>query len=141
MYLKKAKQKNGRIYLSIADGYYDKQKGHSRTVIIEKLGYLDDLEKQYDDPIAFFKQRVQKLKEEKAERTASISVTFSPEDKISSDITYRRSFGHTVVSKIYHSLEINKFLISRQRTTKLDFDTNNIMKLLVFSCQNTSYRV
>jgi len=54
MYLKKTPQKNGRIYLSVADGYYDKQKGHARTVTIEKLGYLDELEKQYDDPIAFF---------------------------------------------------------------------------------------
>lgn len=133
MYLKKTQQKNGRIYLSIADGYYDKQKCHSRTVTIEKLGYLDDLEKQYDDPITFFNQRVQELKKEKAERKAAVTITFSPEDQIASDIVYRKNFGHTVLSLIYHELEINNFLINRQRSTKLDFDTNNIMKQLVFS--------
>lgn len=133
MYLKKNKLNSGRIHLSIADGYYDKEKGHSRTVIIEKLGYLDELEKQYDDPIAFFTQRVQKLKEEKAERRAPLSFTFSHEDKISPNITYRKNFGHVILSSIYHELEVNKFLASRQRSSNIEFDTNNIMKLLVFS--------
>lgn len=125
--------KNGRIHLSIVDGYYDKQKGHSRTVVIEKLGYLDDLEKQYDNPIAFFTQKVQKLKEEKAERKAALTFTFSHEDKIALNTTYRKNFGHVILSSIYHELEINKFLVNRQRNTNIEFDANNIMKLLVFS--------
>lgn len=133
MYLKKTPQKNGRIYLSIVDGYYDKQKGYSRQVTIEKLGYLDELEKQYEDPIEFFSKRVQELKNEKAERKAPIYVTFSPEDKVASNIVYRKNFGYAVLSHIYHELEINKFLVNRQRSTKLDFNTNDIMKLLVFS--------
>lgn len=133
MYLKKTPQKNGRIYLSIADGYYDKEKGHTRTITIEKIGYLDDLEKQYDDPIAFFSQRVNELKKEKAERKASVTLDFSPEEKISSNVSYRKNFGHTILSHVYHELDINHFLLNRQRSTKLGFDTNNIMKLLVFS--------
>ena len=133
MYLKKTNQKNGKIFLSIVDGYRDKQKGYSRQVTIEKLGYLNDLEEKYDDPITFFTQRVQKLKEEKAEHKATFSFSFDPDEKISSDVVYRKNFGHAVLSQIYHELEINKFLISRQRSTKLGFDTNNIMKLLVFS--------
>ncbi|RCX18029.1 DDE family transposase [Anaerobacterium chartisolvens] len=133
MYLKKTPQKTGRVYLSIVDGYYDKQKGYSRQITIEKLGYLDDLEKQYDDPIAFFTQKVQRLKEEKAERRAPLTFTFSHEDKISPNTTYRKNFGHVVLSSIYHELEINKFLVSRQRSSNIEFDTNNIMKLLTFS--------
>lgn len=133
MYLKKTPQKNGRIYLSIVDGYYDKQKGYSRQVTIEKLGYLDELEKQYEDPIEFFSKRVQELKNEKAERKAPIYVTFSSEDKVASNIVYRKNFGYAVLSHIYHELEINKFLVNRQRSNKLDFNTNDIMKLLVFS--------
>jgi hypothetical protein len=133
MYLKKTPQKNGRVFLSIVDGYRDKEKGYPRQVTIEKLGYLDDLEKQYDDPIAYFTQRVQMLRKEKAERKAAFSFTIDPEEKISSDTVYRKNFGYMVLSKIYHELEINKFLISRQRSTKLEFNTNNIMKLLVFS--------
>lgn len=133
MYLKKTPQKNGRIFLSIVDGYYDKQKGYSRQITIEKLGYLDELSTQYEDPIEFFSQRVKELKDQKAERKADISINFSPEDKIISDVTYRKNFGYSIISDIYHKMDINKFLINRQRSTKLDFDTNNIMKLLVFS--------
>jgi hypothetical protein len=51
MYLKKNKRSSGRVYLSIADGYRDKHRGHSRTKNIESLGYLDELQKQYDDNI------------------------------------------------------------------------------------------
>jgi hypothetical protein len=54
MYLKKNKTRNGRIHLAIVDTYYDKSRGHSRTKTIESIGYLDDLEKQYDDPTSFF---------------------------------------------------------------------------------------
>lgn len=133
MHLKKNKLKNERMHLSIVDGYYDKQRGHARTVVIEKLGYLDELEKQYDDPIAFFTQRVQELKKQKAERNAPLTFTFSHADKISLNTTYRKNFGHVILSNIYHELEINKFLTSRQRSSNIEFDSNNIMKLLVFS--------
>lgn len=133
MYLKKTPQKSGRIYLSIVDGYRDKIKGYSRQVTIEKLGYLDELEKQFDDPIAHFTKKVEALKKEKAERKATYNFSIEPDERLSTDTVYRKNFGHAVLSKIYHELEIDKFMLSRQRSTKLEFDTNNIMKLLTFS--------
>ena len=133
MHLKKTPQKSGRIYLSIVDGYYDKERGHSRTKTLESLGFIDELEKQYDDPIAFFTAKVEQMKKEKSLRKASLSFEFHPDETVNKDCTYRKNFGHSVLSVIYHELEINNFFISRQRSTKLDFDTNNIMKLLVFS--------
>jgi len=133
MYLKKTRQKNGRIYLSIVDGYYDKGKGHSRTITIEKVGYLDELEKQHEDPIAFFNERVQVLKKEKAERKSPVSIEFSHDEKLTYDYAYRKNFGYSVISQIYHELEIDKFLINKQRSSKINFNSNDIMKLLVFS--------
>ena len=133
MYLKKTPQKSGKIYLSIVDGYYDKQKKYSKQVTIEKLGYLDDLEKEYDDPIAFFTERVNQLKMEKAAKTTPLSIEFQYNEHIEHGITYRKNFGHCVISSIYHELEIDKFLINRQRSRKLSFNSNIIMKLLVYS--------
>jgi transposase len=133
MYLKKTPQKNGRIYLSIVDGYYDKEKKYSRQVTIEKLGYLDDLEKEYDDPIAFFTERVNQLKKEKAEKLAPITFEFQHNELVDISTNYRKNFGHSALSSIYHELEIDKFLINRQRSRKFNFNSNNIMKLLVFS--------
>ena len=133
MYLKKTRQKDDRIYLSIVDGYYDKEKGHSRTITIEKIGYLDELEKQYSDPIAFFNERVQVLKKDKAERKSPVSIEFFHDEKLACTNTYRRNFGHSVISKIYHELGIDKFLMNRQRGSKMSYNSNTIMKLLVFS--------
>ena len=133
MYLKQTKQKNGRIYLSIVDSYYDKEKGYSRTVTIEKIGYLDEMEKQYEDPITFFNERVQVLKKEKAECKAPISIEFSHDETVEKNRAYRKNFGYSVLSQIYHDLKIDKFLSNKQRGSKIGFNSNNIMKLLVFS--------
>ncbi|MCL1963723.1 MAG: hypothetical protein FWF69_01500 [Firmicutes bacterium] len=41
MYLKKTRNKaTGRIYLSIVEGYWDKERGHTRTKTIESIGYV-----------------------------------------------------------------------------------------------------
>lgn len=65
MHLRKTKTNNGRIYLAIVDSFYDKQKKMSRSKTIESLGYLDVLEKEYDDPITHFQKRIEQLKKEK----------------------------------------------------------------------------
>lgn len=57
MFLRQSKnKKTGRTYLSIVHGYRDKVTKKSRTKTIESLGYLDELEKEYDDPVAFFEE-------------------------------------------------------------------------------------
>ena len=131
MHLKKT-NKNGRIYLSITDSYYDKQKKTSRSRTIESLGYLDELEKKYDDPISHFEKRVNELREEKKTKNAPISLTFLPTDKLGVGDNLRKNFGYAALSKIYHELEINKFFNNKQRNSKEKYDANTIMKMLVF---------
>ena len=133
MHLKKTPDRNGRIRLSIVDTYYDKQRKSTRQKTIESLGYLDDLEKLYDDPIAHFQKRVEELREEKKARKAPINFTFYNSDKLCVGDNLRKNFGYSAFSKIYHELEIDKFLKSKQRTSKASYDANTIMKMLVYS--------
>ncbi len=133
MYLKKNKTRNGKIHLAIVDTYYDKSRGHSRTKTIESIGYLDELEKQYDDPILFFSKRAEQLNVEKKEMRAPVILEFKYSDTLQSDITYTKNYGYSVLSSIYHELSIDKFMINRQRHSKEEFDANAIMKMLVFS--------
>lgn len=133
MHLKKAKTSSGRIYLSIADSYYDKQRKMSRSKTIESLGYLDELEKLYDDPIAHFSKRVEQLKAEKKARQAPINLTFYDSDRLCIGDDFRKNFGYTALSRIYHELGIHTFLINRQRHSKEQYDANTIMKMLVYS--------
>lgn len=133
MYLKKTKQKNGRIHLDITDSYYDKEKKKTRQITIENLGFLDELEKMYDDPAAYFQKRVEQLKKEKKEKNAPVNFTFYNSDRLCNGENLRKNFGYAALSKIYHEMGINTFLINRQRHSKKEYDANTIMKLLVYS--------
>lgn len=133
MHLKKTKRPNGRIFLSITDSYYDKQKKTSRSKTIESLGYLDDLEKQYPDPIAHFSKRVEELRKEKQNKQAPVNFSFYDSDHLCINDDFRKNFGYTALSKIYHELGIHTFLNHRQRHSKEEYNANTIMKMLVFS--------
>jgi transposase len=131
MYLKKTKQRDGRLYLSIADGHYDPQKGHTRTITIEKIGYLENLLKQYDDPISHFKEVVaQKNAEKKASKQRQV-YDYDPDETFNGDNS--KNLGYAVLSHIYHELEIDTFFNSRQRSIGAEYNMNSIMRLLVFS--------
>lgn len=135
MYLKKSKNnKTGRTYLYIADGYHDKEKGYTKTITVKSLGYLDVLEKQYDDPIAHFSEVVKKMNEEKKQKNLSLKLSLSMNEKLTLNTENSYNFGYAALSKIYHELEIDKFLISKFKTRNIsEYKINNIMKLLVFS--------
>jgi hypothetical protein len=65
MNLQKGKS-NGRVYLSIVQGYRDPVTKKVRHKTVKSLGYLDDLKKQYPDPIAHFEAVVKKMNEKAA---------------------------------------------------------------------------
>jgi len=134
MYLRKVKQKNtGRTYLSIVEGYRDKETKKPRSRTIKSLGYLDDLMKEYPDPIKHFEEVIVIMKQEKADNEIDILVKYKSTEKLNVGTNNRKNFGYAAFSSIYHELEIDKFLINRQRSTKIEASTNNIMKLLVYS--------
>lgn len=133
MYLKKNKTRSGRIHLAIVDTYYDKERGHSRTKTVESIGYLDELQKQYEDPISFFTERANLLKTKKLEMQAPIVMQFKHNDIITEGSSYVKNFGYSVLSNIYHELAIDKFLINRQRNSTEEFNANTIIKMLVYS--------
>jgi len=133
MHLKKTPNSKGRIRLSIVDSYYDKEKKYARQKTIESLGWLDELEKQYDDPVAHFTKRVEQLKAEKKAGQAPINFTFYDSDRLCVGDDFRKNFGYAALSKIYHELGIHTFLINRQRHSKEQYDANTIMKMLVYS--------
>ena len=132
MYLKKTPNPSGRIRLSIVDNYYDKKRKCSRQKTIESLGFLDELEKEYDDPISYFSKRVELLNQQKKEKQAPINFTFYDSDRLCVGDNLRKNFGYTALSKIYHELEINKFFNKKQRNSQEEYDANTIMKMLVF---------
>lgn len=131
MFLKKSTQKNGRVYLCIAEGYRQNGKSKSRTV--ESCGYIDELEKLYDDPIAHFKARAQELTEAKAKENEPVVMEFSPKEKIDMREENVKHLGHAVLSHYYHKLRLDTFWKNRCSHVNFEYDPNAIFKLLTYS--------
>lgn len=134
MYLKKSTRKNtGRTHLSIVHGYWDNISKQSRTKTIKTLGYLDELQKQYDDPIAYFEKVVADMNQQQLESNAPATLSIDLNEQLNSDSANRKNFGYAALSKIYHDLSLHTFFINRQRSLDIEYSLNNIVKLLVFS--------
>lgn len=133
MFLKKTPTSNGRIRLAIVDAYYDKNTKKSKHKVVESIGFLDELEEHYPDPVAHFTARAKQLTREKKEKYSPINFSFHDSDRLCIGDNLRKNFGYSALSKIYHELSIDTFLINRQRHGKESYDANTIMKMLVFS--------
>lgn len=135
MYLKKStNKKTGRTYLSIASGYRDKLTGKSKTVLIKSLGYLDVLQNEFNDPIAHFTEIVNQMNIEEQNKKMPLTIKINTNEELSENENNRKNFGYVALSKIYHELEIDKFLIHKFKARDVsEFKINNIMKLLVFA--------
>lgn len=132
MFLRKNFSKvTGRTYLSIVQGYRDKD-GKSRQKTVQKIGYLDELEGEYDDPIAHF-TNVAKTMDEERQVSKCVSVTLNLDEELLRGGAGRKNYGYIVFSKIYHALEINRFLKNARRHKNFVFNTDAIMRLLVYS--------
>ena len=132
MYLKKSKYKNGRTFLSINESYRDPVSKTNKNRSVMKIGYLDDLAGKYDDPVAHFKALAAKMTEEnESQNIMTLKIdTATHMDKNEDNV---KNLGYIILSKIYHELEIDKYLLSRQRSAKFRYNTNSIMQLLVFA--------
>lgn len=135
MYLKKStNKKNGRMYLSIASGYRDKLTGKTKTVLIKSLGYLDVLQKEFEDPIAHFTEVVNQMNIEEQNEKLPLIIKINTNEELKENENNRKNFGYIALSKIYHELEIDKFIKNKFKSRNFsEYKINNIMKLLVFA--------
>ena len=132
MYLKKSKYKNGRTFLSINESYRDPVSKTNKNRSVMKIGYLDDLAGKYDDPEAHFKALAAKMTEENESQNI-MTLKIDTATHMDKDEDNVKNLGYIILSKIYHELEIDKYLLSRQRSAKFRYNTNSIMQLLVFA--------
>jgi transposase len=134
MFLKKIPSKRtGRTFLSIVEGYRDPASGKVRHKTIMPLGYTDELEKEFPDPISHFKQVAKEMTKEAKKLKEPITFNFTVGDRIKKTPWLRKNLGFTVLSFIYHELNIHKFMANRQRSLKTEFLLNDIFKMLVYS--------
>ena len=128
MYLKACPSHKGKIYLSFVQGYRD-ENGKVKQRTIQKLGYLDDLKKEFKDPISHFKEIAkQKTKDEVTEYTIK-----NLNSKTIDNGNSTKNLGYIIFKKIYNELNISSFLNDKNKKLKINYSLNDIFKLLVFS--------
>jgi len=133
VYLKKTyKKESGRTYLAIAQKYRHPVKKVSTDRNVKSLGYLDELEKKYKDPIAHFKEVAKKMTEEDNAKK-KITLKINMDEELPKDSKGRKNLGYAAILKIYHELELNDFFNNRARNESFKYNTNSIMILLVVS--------
>jgi transposase len=125
------KQKKGP-YLIIEKKYRDKEKKQARTKHHMTLGYLHELQKEFPDPIAHFKDVVAQMNvEEKAKNKLTLEIDMN--EKLPDEIHARYNLGYAVIMKIYHTLELDRFFNNKARHETFEYNTNSIMILLTIT--------
>ena len=109
MYLKKTYRKqSGRTYLVIAQKYRNPETNVSTDRTIKSLGYLDELEKEYDDPIAHFKEVAAKMTEEENSKK-KLTLKINMDEQLEQGTDNRKNLGYAALLKIYHELGLHRF--------------------------------
>ena len=127
MYLKVCPAYKGKIYLSYVQGYRD-ENGKSKQKTVEKIGYLTDLEKIYDDPINYFRKLIKDKTEEEINKLIIDNLKSQKIDKNS----VTKNLGYFVLKKIYKELGISNLLKEKQKLLKTDYVLDDILSMLVY---------
>lgn len=127
MFLKQSVS-NGKPYLSFVQGYRTED-GKVRHKTIEKLGYIDDLKKIYDDPISHFKE----IAKQKTKDEINELVIKNLKSKKIDNNSHPKNLGYVILKKVYDELNISNVLNKKQSVLDINYSLDGIMKLLVFS--------
>lgn len=129
MYLKVI-TKNGIARLYFYESYYKNGKANQRC--IESLGRLDELEKQFADPVSHFKKVAEeRTNEQRASRNASVTIDLAAAMDTKEDNL--KNIGYIVLKELYKQLELDKFWRNIQKKTSARYDLEAIFRLLVLS--------
>ena len=131
MYIKKEKRPNNRLYLSIVHGYRD-ENNKVKHKTIKTYGYLDELEKQFSNPMAMIGKELEELKGHDITELTIKNINQKLEN-YNIDQDNEKNIGYFLLKKIYMELGITEFLKDKQKKLKIDYDLNEILLLLVLS--------
>ena len=119
-------------YLVIEEKYRDKEKKQARTKHHKTLGYVHDLQKEFPDPIAHFKEVVAQMNiDEKENKKLTLEIDLN--EKLPAKSHTRYNMGYAVIMKIYYELELDRFFNNKARHESFEYNTNSIMTLLIIT--------
>lgn len=128
MYLKKMKEKSGRVRLAIYESYWN---GSPKNRKVKTLGFVDELESEHEDPIAWGKEVAKQMTAEKKAAEQAVSIEIHPQQKIAINGENRKNVGCAAALSQYCALGIPQALRAATKNLKIQFDINAVLRLLV----------
>ena len=120
----------GVTRLYFYESYFENGKTKQRC--LENLGRLDELQKQFDDPISHIKMIAEeRTQDKKVSRIASVALALgSTMDTKENNL---KNIGYAVLKDLYKQLELDRFWKNIQKKTSVKYDLEAVFRLLVFS--------
>ena len=126
MFVKQNKSHKG-ILLTYTIGY--RENGKVKHKNIETIGYLDELKKQFEDPISYFKQ----IAKQRTNDEINELIIKNLNSKFLNLDDKPKNLGYSILKKIYNELDLNTFFNNKQKNFKMDYKLNDIFELLIYS--------
>ena len=126
MFVKQNKSHKG-IFLTFTIGY--RENGKVKHKNVETIGYLEDLKKEYDDPISHFKE----IAKQRSNSEINELVIKNLKSKIIDNNAHPKNLGYIILKKVYNELGITSILNKKQALLNIKYSLEKIMNLLVFS--------
>lgn len=132
MYLKQNRNSAGRIILTFYRSYRDTN-GKPKSKLVKTIGFLDELQKDYDDPVLHFKHEATRLSSLEKEEASSFSFSPNLKEITPVDLDVSKNLGYAYLQKIYYDLGLSSFFKNKQRSTNIQYNLNNVIRMLVYS--------
>lgn len=132
-----SKSKNSESFY-ITKGYVN-DKGVSTSVVIRKLGTLNDLLKEHgptrDDVMAWAREeaRIETLNYRKERESRSVQITFHADRQLDYDKQTFYRGGYLFLQSVYYGLQLNKTCRKLKSRYKFKYDLNAIFSDLIYA--------
>ncbi|MEG0918209.1 MAG: IS1634 family transposase [Myroides sp.] len=125
MFVKQNKSWKGTL-LTFTIGY--RENGKVKHKNVETIGYLDDLKKEYDDPITHFKE----IAKERSNSEINELIIKNLHSQVIDDNNSNKNLGYIALKSIYNELGLETLFKSNQKSLKIQYSINDIVSMLVY---------
>ena len=129
MRLKISKSKNAASLYVIKDVTV---KNKRTTRIVEKLGTLDELSKEHEDPIAWAKEYIEELNKHEKEQNRDVIVKYSQSKRIDKEVQRSFNGGYLFLQQLYHQLGLHNICSNISEKYKFTYNLDSILSRLIY---------
>ena len=126
VFLRKQNLKKG-VYLSFVEAFYDSNTKNTVQKTIEKIGYVEDLEKIYKDPIEFFTNKAKELSIASSKKYEESKEERIPRKKVLKNV------GYFIPRYVYNKFEFSNVFTAITYDRRFKFNLESVFRFCVFS--------